>query len=557
MGWWSTVRWQPARRGWSSGLTACLAALALAVPARGHAVEAFDYLLQKVCVDGSDQALAVDPYNPPEGSRLRALRVGEALPYFKHDQRGGTEGQQRHDSYPVVLRSGERVSLNPFDFGENHTGNGYDVYCVRDGWASVSDTRDGGGFSTTFFGKQGSVVVPWSGWVLFPIQFLSGGLKPGSAKMPIAGRYWEHNGEPWPGQTPTNLFPNSETSWRMLKDCQFGGANGNPAKKLNAIQSVHGYVSKPDPVYRSNMQEGHLEVFYLTELYGSTRWEVWTALQQFGDMDKPSEMRTHAMESARYALPLEEAGQRYLRPGDLPQTPENRLIVVDYVGGDGEKNTYAITDVRDWSAVTILPTPTLAPPCPLPSQNLLQNFHFDGPSLAPWVPSKRQDGGPKTEANLLRSRTPLDVQFDQNPPRGGVRYLSLKSPVGAGGTRGIYQDVPTKKLKDGNYLFAVKLRSENEEGTVRVALQQINAKGEVLATESEGTHPVSATNMDVTYRGPDSTDPKNSVYLASKYVTGRARIAFQRDAVSLRLLIEPKTEGVFNLVDTNLSEENP
>jgi hypothetical protein len=348
-----------------------------------------DYLIQKVCIDGRGNVLLADPYDPPTGSHLRNLRVGEPLPYYKHDQPapGHPYGYQRHDSYPVLDKEGRELSLNPFFFGDDNPGNGYDIYCLREGWASASSSRDGGGFSSTFFGESNGAVVPYNGWLFFPENFVRNGSAPGSIKKPIAGRYWELSGEPWPGVQSAGFLRQSfsETSWRLIRNCEFGGMAGTPVKRIDSILSVHGYISEGSSPHDNNMKQGHLEVFYFTKLYGVTRWEVWTPIGQLGDDSKPSQLRSQAICAAsRGGLPIAPANEQYVQPSDLPQTPQNRFITTTFAGQDGIENTYAVTDIRDWSAVTVLTSLKAPPPCPIPEQNLLSNFHFDRGTFSPW-----------------------------------------------------------------------------------------------------------------------------------------------------------------------------
>ena len=42
---------------------------------------------------------------------------------------------------------------------------------IRNGWVSASGTRDGGGYSQTFYG---SGCTPYNGWIFFPTSFLTG-----------------------------------------------------------------------------------------------------------------------------------------------------------------------------------------------------------------------------------------------------------------------------------------------------------------------------------------------------------------------------------------------
>ncbi len=95
--------------------------------------------------------------------------------------------------------------------------------------------------------------------------------------MAISGRYWEQNGESWPGRCPSAYSENTLTSWEPVDGFPFGGKDGSPVKSIDAIRVVHGL--SPDPRFS---KQGHLEVFYFTRLYGITRWEVWAPESQGG-----------------------------------------------------------------------------------------------------------------------------------------------------------------------------------------------------------------------------------------------------------------------------------
>lgn len=165
-------------------LLACLAMLGGGVSL--DAAELRDYLIQKVCVDAGGTVLIADPWQPPAGATLRNLAIGEKLPYFKHDQPmpGLPSGYQRHDSYPALDAAGNEIIVNPFYYGD-HPGNGVDVYRILDGWTSVGETQDGGGFSTTFFGWT----MVWSGPLMavfsFPSRYWTRPLRPSPSRLPL------------------------------------------------------------------------------------------------------------------------------------------------------------------------------------------------------------------------------------------------------------------------------------------------------------------------------------------------------------------------------------
>ena len=192
-----------------------LAALALLAvepaAARAHSTDPMDWIIQHVCADASDKPTPVDPYGGcPPGTRDRRLNINEPMPYYRYDKgdRGHPLGFQRHDAYPIIDRHyGAVVSANDFDFdysepyGVMHPGDGdgYDVYRVANGWVTGGDTRDGSGYSSSFFGAN---CKPFGGWIFFPVSFLRD-LRPGAqgrAMAPIRGSYWEQAGLPWPGR---------------------------------------------------------------------------------------------------------------------------------------------------------------------------------------------------------------------------------------------------------------------------------------------------------------------------------------------------------------------
>ena len=127
--------------------------------AKAHSTDPWDWIIQHVCADASDRPVPADPYDGcPGGTHDRRLKLGDPMPYLRHDQPGPghPHGFQRHDSYPLADRHfGGVVSATDFDFdyrepyGVMHPGDGdgYDVYRVAEGYVSGSGTRDAGRLS--------------------------------------------------------------------------------------------------------------------------------------------------------------------------------------------------------------------------------------------------------------------------------------------------------------------------------------------------------------------------------------------------------------------------
>jgi len=421
-------------------------ALAFATAADDSPTAPEDWLIPKVVVDANDLVQICDPYDfeanrdlCPPGSSVRNLRPGEAVPYYKTGQWG-----VRHDSYPIHDRGGNLMIVDSMSWPDISPGiqniiGGYDIYLVRDGWASASILKDPSGFGTTFFGQLPghTTPTPYNGWVLFPSFFTSGGYLPGSINAPIMGCYWEQKGQPWPGK-PGPLYNYSETSWKYIPGCLYGEL-GQP-KSLDTIQVVHGYISpENDPVgSNTNMAIGHLETFYFTWLYGRTRWESWKAIgddfgvyhfsdtnasyhdEMFGNGDEWSKLREVAIGVAKYYAPMASANQYYWK------NDPNSFIYTEYKGSDGKLRRYALIAVDDFSKVT-LTQPQLPPAFPIPERNLLDNPHFDSIDIyGNDTPTPWQIGGtPMPAFALWTSRTPLDIAFTDYATDVGVRYMAF------------------------------------------------------------------------------------------------------------------------------------
>jgi hypothetical protein len=471
---------------------------------------AIDLLIQKVCVDPGDKVLPVDPLGCRDPDRLRPLRVGEALPYHHHDQPmpGHPLGLQQKDSYPILDLEGRVLVVNPFDYapfaGFEPARDGYDIYRVEGGWASAGETRDAGGFSTTFFGAD---CRRWNGWVFFPA---TSRVAAGSAELPIAGRYWQQNGEIWPGGCdPSGLRP-SLTSWVWLPGFAFGGVNGAPVKRLDALRSIHGTPAGP-----AFFARGHLKVFYFTKLYGLTRWETWSPDQQ---LDEQAD-RARQAEIARRVC----GGPHRMRYRGVALT---------------------MTACRDWSAVTVAAVPEPPPPWPIPDLNLLHNFSF-GEGTAGWSVSWPRGGAPVDGAlRAARSQRPRDTRYLQ-PGGLGLGYVAIDCRAGC---PSLSQTVAASaRTAISRVVFATTIRSESAPGAVRLALAQLDATGKAVA-ETAVTAPVGTGNGRF---GGDS------VLLSSTFAASPGSVAVDRRARALRLTIAPVSAGRYDISDAWLMPSPP
>lgn len=501
------------------------------------------YMVQEVCVDKAGAVQRIDPYFCPKGDTLRPLQIGEPLPYHKHNQvepHDPTAPEQgddkdgdfeQHDSYPVRALNGTVLSIDPFDFEPDRFRaplDGYDVYRVDDGWTSVEETRDSGGFSITWYGEGCKL---YNGWVFFPLADLTkSGIKAGHANMPISGVYWEKDGEHWPGNCPaaspapvakstsgelchpgagcpSKDYETPLTTWEFLPKYPFAGIGKNPVKRLDAIRSVHGFIDGPE-----FLAHGDLEVFYFTKLYGSTRWEDWMP---------ESEVKANP----RLQRLAEQASK-------FCHGTEN---------GEYHGVKYVVTYCRDWSAVTVLDKPEPAAPWPIPDLNLLQNYHFDQ-GLANWKPA---ESGKASQLSLKTSTEPRDLLNKQHGGEG-VRYLALTCAADCGAGDAIYQDVPiTSKTTSGRYTLGARVRAEEKAGGLRLAVAVLDGNGKVLDEKSFDEPAPTAS-------GPG----KDSVVLSGNFELKSFPMTIDPKASVLRFSITPSSSGTYDIVDTWLMKDS-
>ncbi|MEI6713979.1 MAG: hypothetical protein WCO60_09515 [Verrucomicrobiota bacterium] len=509
----------------AAALSACVSASAL--PAATIAAEpkrvaidldpaleakAWDWLVQKVVVDKQGHVLRCDPYNAPAGTSLRSLQAGEALPYYRRDYYKGTpQGMQRRDAYPVRDPSGQLWVVNPFDYKPHLEFNlfcdGYDAYQVREGWVSAPHTLDGGGFSTTFFGEGGK---PYNGWTFFPTAiFKQNPPASGTAPCVISGVYWEHNGHDFPGKPPAKQAP-YETRWEFIPQFLFSGIDPNPArrKRIDTIRAVHGHFNGYGiPV------TGHVEATYFTQLYGSTRWEVWVPKNQLDDDEQ-----------------LRKAAAR-VRAESCDCEDEIQYLGVPYV----------VTACRDWSEIEIPATPLAIPAWPFAPMNLLKNFHFSR-SLSNWQTA------PGLQSTITKSTAPLDARFVQTNLGGtGVQALEIRAEKTASEPV-VWQDVAMgAAITTGEYTWGLNARVANGKGSISISLEQLDSKANRLSKESF-TQTVSASNAR--YSGNES------IRLSSQYLSNHANIRVDHRTRFLRFGIQPAAPGDYQILEAWLMKQS-
>jgi hypothetical protein len=461
----------------------------------------WDWIIQHVCADASNLPVPADPYyGCPAGTHNRRLIRGDPMPYSRHDQPwpGYPNGYQRHDAYILLdQRRGSLVSANDFDFDYYAPygvfypgdGDGYDVYRVVGGYVSGSGTRDGSGYSQTFWGAG---CVPRNGWVFFPVSFLSQ-LQPGasgSGVFSIHGDYYEQSGERYPGRCDSDTrFVSPLTTWTFEPTYPFGGLNGAPQKLIDAIVSTHGFPTGAGPFPHIN-----LERLYFTDLYGMTRWEAWKL------------------------------------PADVSVPSANCQGSTEMTYQDV---TFELADCRDWSLVTLYPAAQPRFPWPYPEANVLVNEHFDG--LHKW----RHGSG--LDVSVLHSTTAADTADSQNGH--GVDYLQVNCAGQCWPGQAVFQNVAISAVQAGqqvDYGFSgVVQGSAGANLTVTLSLRDAEGK-RLWSTSFDAAVP---TN----YEG---ITPDVSVYGASStFLTTSPALPDLPNAASLRLSLSPTALVVYDILD--------
>ena len=481
--------------------------------AKAHSADPWDWIIQHVCADASDRPVAADPYDGcPAGTHERRLKLGDPMPYLRHDQPRPDlpHGVQRHNSYPLAdRRFGGLISANDMDFdyhepyGVMHPGDGdgYDVYRVADGYVSGSGTRDASGYRQTFFGAG---CRPYNGWVFFPVSFLRE-LRPGASgqgAFPIHGDYYEQNGEPYPGHCgpETSFAARPLTTWSFEPSSVFGGINGAPEKRIDSIVSTHGFPLRPGPHPHIS-----LERFYFTDLYGLTRWEAWKLA------------------------------------ADNPRAPAARCqgpTEMEYQGV-----AFKLAQCRDWSDIDVFDRPEPRLPWPYPEANVLVDPHFDMPGVPAWRGGEADSqAGPIVSRRQFQSRTALDTRLSHN--KEGVRYLQIN----CGGRQcdpgqALFQDVPINRVKDGehvDYGFSGVVDG-NQGGTMHVELSERDRAG----------HNLWSTSFDADVpTGASGVTPEESIYRASSvFLTTSPPVRIAPGATSLRLALSPRAPALYDILD--------
>jgi hypothetical protein len=371
---------------------------------------------------------------------------------------------------------------------------------------SGSGTRDAAGYRQTFFGPG---CRPYNGWVLFPVSFLQK-LQPGASGrgvFPIHGDYYEQNGEPYPGRCGPNtrFVSNTLTTWSFVPGLVFGGLNGTPEKRIDAVVSTHGF-----PLSGESHPHISFERFYFTDLYGLTRWEAWKL------------------------------------PTDVPNSPTT-------CGGRTEMEyqgvAFRLAQCRDWSAVDVFQRPKPRLPWPYPESNVLTDPHFDEPDAPTWrvaaISDKGADEGAMLNRRQFQSRIAQDTRYSEN--KEGVHYVQIDcGGPQCNSDQALFQDIPIARVRSGeavDYGFSGVVDG-NAGGVVRVELSQRDSAGRALwSTSFDAQVPPEARGFK----------PEKSIYFASSvFLATSPPIPIAPGAVSLRFSLSPRDPRLYDILDASL-----
>ncbi len=296
-------------------------------------------MVQDVCVDKADKVLiGVSPLDGQEKCpRHRDLRVGENLPYHKHDWANLPvrprlpAGYQRSDSFPIETRLLGTAVVQTFDFGDDGrtfgqfdegNGDGGQVVVFSARSAAFGLTEDAGAGLQFFYGPQCDAVQPgrriFDSWIVVDRSFSLG--RPGETLARL-----DRNLSTCPG-----ALNYAYTRWKAKQvSFQTRSAGKEGRQTLTTLISDH-FGGK------SLIDAGHLERFYFRRELGLTRWERW---QNLAKQERPNDRDS--------ALKFTATGRcEHLEEQPAPS-------------GGGE---WVMVDCRQWTNIVLSAAPQGDPP---------------------------------------------------------------------------------------------------------------------------------------------------------------------------------------------------
>jgi hypothetical protein len=243
----------------------------------------YDFMIQDACVDAAGAPLiGVSPLDGPARCPVhRDLRVGERLPYHKHDwaelrdRAAQPDGVQRSDSFPIRTRRLGVAVVQTFDFGTPprrfdrfDAGDGGQLAIVSAGSVFYGLTEDGGDGLQLFRGPDCASPDPAArlrdSWVLVDRTFAPG--RPGERLARLTK---------WPDRCP-HALSNAFTRWHTRALRLRVRSGGHPDARADQTL-ISDHFGGRDPEVAN-----HLERFYFTRALGYVRWERWENLARPG-----------------------------------------------------------------------------------------------------------------------------------------------------------------------------------------------------------------------------------------------------------------------------------
>ena len=265
-----------------AGLVGLTLAVNVGAKAKAAEPEAFEYMVQKVCLDGTGALLHLSPLDK-KCAAIRDLQLGEALPYHKHDwpaenlARTQPEGYQSGDSVPLRLKTGEVVALHTFDFGDGVrkfgvydgvNGDGLSLVSFQGQYFGSLMTMDLTGGVQLFVNTdkcEGTVSLSSveAGWAFGPVNLTAAP----SGLLSAHVHRVKNLGVPCP-----KAYTYSTTNWYFVEFKPMAGPNVEGQRALHTLVTEH--FAGPD----SNSFH-HFERMYFSRELGRMRWERWQNIQ--------------------------------------------------------------------------------------------------------------------------------------------------------------------------------------------------------------------------------------------------------------------------------------
>lgn len=229
-----------------------------------------DYVVQDVCVDGDNNAIAGDPATC---AAHRNLRIGERIPYLRtdFDTVNGNATYQALWSFPVpsvndatlrvmTSKSNQGGFTSAYTFNFSVSRDGFDLMDTSGPYFSYIRTSDGGCLDQEI---SESATERLDGWILFP-QLMGSGMSIHS----ISIRALSPHAPAGCGGTGTS----AEDVWNPP-----GPVTYETGKTLSTLVAYH--IATVDLRQENNA----IERTFFTREYGATRWEAWIPLSRCRD----------------------------------------------------------------------------------------------------------------------------------------------------------------------------------------------------------------------------------------------------------------------------------